>query len=54
VGGEEDRLAELAEPGDDLPGGPAGGRVKAGGRFVEEDELRVADERQREIQPPRV
>jgi signal transduction histidine kinase len=52
MGGEKDRLAELAEPGDDLPGGPAGGRVEPGGRLVEEDELGVTDQREREIEPP--
>ena len=52
VGGEEDRLAELPQPGDDLPGGPAGGRVEPGGRLVEEDELGVADQREREVEPP--
>ena len=52
VGGEEDRLAELAQPGDDLPGGPAGGGVETGGRLVEEDELGVADQREREVEPP--
>ena len=52
VGGEEDRLAELPQPGDDLPGGPAGGRVETGGRLVKEDELGVTDQREREIEPP--
>jgi hypothetical protein len=39
MGGEEDGLAELPEPGDDLPDGAAGGRVEAGGRLVQEDAL---------------
>jgi hypothetical protein len=51
MGGEEDGLAEVPEPGDDLPGGAAGGRVEAGGRLVQEDELGVADEGEGEIEP---
>ena len=35
--------AERAQAGDDLPRGAARGRVEAGGRLVEEDQLRVAD-----------
>ena len=51
VGGQQDRLAELLEPVDDAPGGAAGGGVEAGGGLVEEDELGVADEREREVEP---
>jgi hypothetical protein len=51
VGGEEDGLAELTEPGHDLPGGAAGGRVEAGGGLVEEDEVGIADEGKREVEP---
>jgi hypothetical protein len=51
MGGEEDGLAELPEPGNDLPGGAAGGRVEASGRLVQEDELGVADEGEGEIEP---
>ena len=43
-------LAELAEPGDDLPGGPAGRRVEAGGRLVQEDDVGVADQRQGDVE----
>src|SRR5580704_5778332 len=50
MGGEEDGLAELPEPGNDLPGGAAGGRVETSGRLVQEDELRVADEGEGEIE----
>ncbi len=32
----------------------AGGRVEARRRLVEEDELRVADQGEREVQPPRL
>src|SRR5215472_14968203 len=49
VDGEEDGLAELPEPGDDVPGGAAGGRVETSGRLVQEDELWVADEGEREV-----
>jgi len=41
----------LPEPGNDLPGGAAGGRVKTSGRLVQEDELWVADEGEGEIEP---
>ena len=51
MGREEDGLAELPEPGNDLPGGAAGGRIEASGRLVQEDELRVADEGEGEIEP---
>src|SRR5215472_2322691 len=51
MGGEEDRLAELPEPGDDVPGGAAGGRVETSGRLVQEDELWVADQGEREVEP---
>ena len=46
VGREEDRLAEVPQAGDDLPGGAARGGVEAGRRLVEEDQLGVADQRQ--------
>ena len=49
---QEDRLAERAERADHLPGGAPCSRVEAGRRLVEEDELRVADERDPEIEPP--
>ena len=52
VGGEEDRLAELAQRADRRPGLTAGGRVEAGRRLVEEDQLGLADQRQREVEPP--
>ena len=50
MGGEEDGLAELPQPGHDLPGRAAGGRVETGGRLVQEDEFRVADEGEGEIE----
>jgi len=52
VGGEKDGLAQGPQAGDDLPGGAPGGGVKAGGGLVEEDELRVADQGEGEVQPP--
>jgi hypothetical protein len=44
-------LAEVPEPGHDLPGGAAGRRVETSGRLVQEDELRVADQGEGEIEP---
>ena len=41
-----------AQTGDDLPGGPAGRRVEAGGRLVQEDQVRVADQPQPEVETP--
>ena len=52
VGGQQDGLAEVAEALDHLPGGAAGGGVEAGGRLVEEEQLGVADERDRDVEPP--
>jgi hypothetical protein len=52
VGGQEHRLAQGPQAGDDLPGGAPGGGVKAGGGLVQEDQLRVADQGQGEVQPP--
>ena len=50
VGRQEDRLAELAQPVDDLPRGAARGGVEAGRRLVEEDQLGVADQRERDVE----
>src|SRR3954451_21153550 len=47
---EHNRLAELAQRADRAPRDAARGRVEARGRLVEEDQLRVADERQPEVQ----
>ena len=49
VGGQEDRLAELLQPRDHVPGAAARRGVEAGGRLVEEDELRVADDPDRNV-----
>ena len=43
--------AVALERSDDLPGGPPRLRVHAGGRLVQEDQLRPADQRQRQRQP---
>ena len=48
---EQDALAQGAEVADRVPGLPPRGRVEAGRRLVEEDELGVADEREGEIEP---
>ena len=50
MGGEQDRLAEVTEAADHLPGLAAGGRVEPGGRLVQEDQLRVADQGQPHVQ----
>ena len=50
VGGEEDGLAEVAEPGDHLPGLAAGGGIEAGRRLVEEEQLGVADQRDADVE----
>ena len=49
--GQEDRDAVGDEVADDLPHRVAAARVEAGGRLVEEDDPRVADERHREVEP---
>jgi hypothetical protein len=48
---EQDGLAERTERADELPRGSSRGGVEAGRRLVEEDELRVADERDAEVEP---
>ena len=47
---EEDRLAEVLQRADDVPRRAPRRRVEAGRRLVEEDQLGVADEREREVQ----
>src|SRR5436853_363859 len=51
---QQDRLAEIAQVADRLPRAAPGLRIKAGRRLVEEDQLGVADEREREVQPPQL
>ena len=50
VGGEEDGLAEVAQGGDRLPGLAPRLRVEAGGRLVEEEQLRIADQRHADVE----
>src|SRR6185312_3178720 len=52
VGGEEDGLAERLQALDHVPSLTAGGRVEAGGRLVEEDQVGVADDPDRHVDPP--
>ena len=50
MGGEEDGLAERPQAGDHVPGRTAGGWVEAGGGLVEEDQLGVADQGERDVE----
>src|SRR3954447_13957461 len=50
LGGEEDRHARGDEPADDLPHRVAAPRVQPGGRLVEEDHARLADQRHRQVE----
>ena len=50
--GEEHRGAVTDQVVDDLPHGAAAARVEAGSRLVEEDDLRPAHERHRQIESP--
>ena len=50
VGGEEDRLAQRPQVGDHVPGSAASRRVEPGRRLVEEEQLRVADQRQGDVE----
>ena len=52
VGGEDDRLAEIAEAGDRIPGLAPRRGVEPGRRLVEEEQLGVADERHPDVEPP--
>ena len=52
VGGQQDGGAALAQPAHQLPRVVAGGRVEAGRRLVQEQQLRGADQAQRQVQPP--
>jgi hypothetical protein len=47
-------LAELGQRADDVPRRAPRRRVEAGRRLVEEDQLGIADEREREVQPARL
>ncbi len=52
VGGQEDGLAEVAQSGDHAPRLAARRRVEAGRRLVEEEQVRVADQRHADVEPP--
>ena len=52
VGGEQHRHAERRQVLDHVPRLAAGRGVKAGGRLVEEQQFRVADQGNRDVQPP--
>ena len=49
--GEEHGGAVVGQALDDLPHGATAARIKAGGRLVEEDDLRRADQRHRQVEP---
>src|SRR5581483_11633820 len=49
---QQNRLAQRAQVEDRVPGGAARARVEAGRRLVEEDQLRVADQREPEVEAP--
>ena len=49
VSGEDDRLAELLEAVDHAPRLPPSRRVEPGGRLVEEDKVRIADQSERDV-----
>src|SRR5207248_2690460 len=51
VRGQDDRLASLPEVGNEIPERTSRGRVQARRGLVEEEELRVVDERERNRQP---
>jgi hypothetical protein len=50
VGGQEDRLSQRPQAVDHVPRGPPGGRVEARGRLVQEDQIGVADQRERDVE----
>src|ERR1019366_2003361 len=54
MGGQQDRLAQVAQRAHRLPGGAPRLGIEPRGGLVEEDQLGVAHERQREIEPPQL
>src|SRR3954469_600577 len=54
VRGQQDRLPQVAQRADRRPGVAARGGVEARRRLVEEDQLRVADQRQPEVEGPQL
>jgi len=51
VGGQQHGLAQLLERADRLPGVAPGAGIEAGGGLIQEDQLRVADQGQSQIEP---
>jgi hypothetical protein len=51
MGGEEDRHAASAEPVDQLVHLAGGHRIETRGRLVEEQDLRLAEQRPRQCDP---
>ena len=51
VGRQQDRPALALERQHEVPERPAGGRIEAGGRFIEEDEFRLVHEGQGDGEP---
>ena len=49
MGGEQDRRAERSKPIDQLPGLPARRRVESGRRLIQEEQLGLADDAQRQV-----
>src|ERR1700730_10703380 len=54
VGGQQDRLAEIAQVAHGLPSASPCLGVETGRGLVQEDQLRVADQCQREVEPPQL
>ena len=54
VRGQEHGLAEVAQAGDHVPGLPARRGVEAGRRLVEKEEVRIADQRDADVEPSKL
>ena len=53
VGGEQDRgVLQIGQPVHQIVEVPPGGRVEAGGRLVQEQQFRPADDADRHVEPP--
>jgi hypothetical protein len=52
VSGQEDRLAEVTQGANRRPSLTAGGRIESGGRLVQKDQVRIADEGEAKVKPP--
>ena len=51
LGDEDDGTAAITRAGGELPEPPALTRVERGGRLVEKEDVRIAEERDTEVQP---